>query len=54
VFVEWPAAAAPELEPDRVVLRVRFSHLGGDRRGLRVTGRQDLVDRFAKALGPPK
>lgn len=29
-FLEWPAAAEPELE--RVTARVRLEHLGGDRR----------------------
>jgi tRNA threonylcarbamoyladenosine biosynthesis protein TsaE len=29
-FVEWPQAAEPELE--RVAVRVRLEHLGGDRR----------------------
>jgi tRNA threonylcarbamoyladenosine biosynthesis protein TsaE len=31
-FVEWPGAAAPALDPERVALRVRLEHLGGDRR----------------------
>jgi len=50
VFVEWPAAATPELQPERVVLRLRLSHLGGDRRGLHVAGPQELVDRIEQAL----
>jgi tRNA threonylcarbamoyladenosine biosynthesis protein TsaE len=50
VFVEWPAAAAGELQPDRVVLRLRLSHLGGDRRGIRATGREDLVERIEDVL----
>jgi tRNA threonylcarbamoyladenosine biosynthesis protein TsaE len=29
-FVEWPAAAEPEL--DRIALRIRIEHAGGDRR----------------------
>jgi tRNA threonylcarbamoyladenosine biosynthesis protein TsaE len=33
-FVEWPEAAAPELE--RVAARVRLEHLGGDRRRITV------------------
>jgi tRNA threonylcarbamoyladenosine biosynthesis protein TsaE len=33
-FVEWPAAAEPDLEPDRVVARVRLEHAGADRRTL--------------------
>jgi tRNA threonylcarbamoyladenosine biosynthesis protein TsaE len=31
-FVEWPEAAAPQLE--RVAARVAIEHLGGDRRGI--------------------
>ena len=31
-FVEWPGAAGADLDPDRVVLAVRLTHLGGDRR----------------------
>jgi tRNA threonylcarbamoyladenosine biosynthesis protein TsaE len=52
VFVEWPAAAARELEPDRVVLRVRLSHLRGDRRRLNATGREELLERIEQVLGP--
>jgi tRNA threonylcarbamoyladenosine biosynthesis protein TsaE len=52
VFVEWPVAAARELEPDRVVLRLSLSHLGGDRRGIRATGREELLDRIQHALFP--
>jgi tRNA threonylcarbamoyladenosine biosynthesis protein TsaE len=33
-FVEWPAAAEPEIE--RISHRVRIEHAGGDRRTLRV------------------
>jgi tRNA threonylcarbamoyladenosine biosynthesis protein TsaE len=33
-FLEWPEAALPELE--RVSLRVRLEHLGGDRRRLTI------------------
>ena len=46
MFVEWPGAVEPELEPERIALRLRLSHLGGDRRGVRVTGRPDLVERL--------
>jgi tRNA threonylcarbamoyladenosine biosynthesis protein TsaE len=35
VFIEWPEAAADELEP--VALRVRLSHEGADRRRLEVS-----------------
>jgi tRNA threonylcarbamoyladenosine biosynthesis protein TsaE len=31
-FVEWPVAGAAALDPERVALRVRLEHLGGDRR----------------------
>jgi tRNA threonylcarbamoyladenosine biosynthesis protein TsaE len=31
-FIEWPGAATPELDPDRIALSVRLEHLGGDRR----------------------
>ena len=48
VFVEWPEAATAELEPGRVALTVRLSHLGGDRRNLRVAGRQELVQRISQ------
>jgi tRNA threonylcarbamoyladenosine biosynthesis protein TsaE len=53
VFVEWPAAAAPELESERVALRVRLSHLGGNRRHLRVAGRPELVQKIERALRHP-
>jgi tRNA threonylcarbamoyladenosine biosynthesis protein TsaE len=33
-FVEWPEAAEPELE--RVAMRVRLAHAGGDRREIEV------------------
>jgi tRNA threonylcarbamoyladenosine biosynthesis protein TsaE len=36
-FVEWPDAGASELDPERVVLRVRLEHLGGDRRRITAT-----------------
>ena len=47
-FIEWPEAAAPELEPDHVALRVMLEHLGGDDRALRATGRRDLVERMPR------
>jgi len=46
-FVEWPAAALPELEPGRIVLRVRLEHLGGDRRRLRLEAEEAVLDRLA-------
>jgi tRNA threonylcarbamoyladenosine biosynthesis protein TsaE len=50
-FVEWPQEAVPELEPERVVLRVRLEHLGGDRRAVQVAGDPILVDGLREALG---
>lgn len=51
VFVEWPRAAEPELEPERIALRLRLVHLGGDRRGISVAGGPDLVERIRESLG---
>lgn len=31
-FIEWPGAAAPAIDPDRIAMRVLLEHLGGDRR----------------------
>jgi tRNA threonylcarbamoyladenosine biosynthesis protein TsaE len=50
VFVEWPEAAAAELEPERVVLRLRLAHLGGDRRSVQASGRPELVARLRSGL----
>jgi tRNA threonylcarbamoyladenosine biosynthesis protein TsaE len=50
VFVEWPEAAAPELEPERVVLHIGLSHLGGDCRLFSAAGRVDLTERLGRAL----
>jgi tRNA threonylcarbamoyladenosine biosynthesis protein TsaE len=50
VFIEWPETAAPELEPERVALRVSLMHLGGDRRRLRMVGRKDLVERIESTI----
>ena len=36
-FVEWPDAASSELDPERVALKVRLEHLGGDRRRIVAT-----------------
>ena len=33
-FIEWPGAAAPAIDPERIAMRVRLEHLGGDRRRL--------------------
>jgi tRNA threonylcarbamoyladenosine biosynthesis protein TsaE len=38
-FVEWPGAAAPLIEPERVALTVELEHLGGDRRRIEVAER---------------
>jgi tRNA threonylcarbamoyladenosine biosynthesis protein TsaE len=50
VFVEWPEAAAAELDRERVALRVWLAHLGGDRRAVQAAGRGDLVARLRSAL----
>jgi tRNA threonylcarbamoyladenosine biosynthesis protein TsaE len=42
-FVEWPPAASPDLDPERVVLRVSLEHLGGDRRRLAAEGEARIV-----------
>jgi tRNA threonylcarbamoyladenosine biosynthesis protein TsaE len=36
-FVEWPDAAYAGLDPERIALRVRIEHLGGDRRRIVAT-----------------
>jgi tRNA threonylcarbamoyladenosine biosynthesis protein TsaE len=36
-FVEWPDAASAGLDPERIVLRVRIEHVGGDRRRIVAT-----------------
>lgn len=38
-FVEWPAAAGAELDLERVALRVKLAHDGGDRRLIEVERR---------------
>lgn len=43
-FVEWPKAAASELEPERVAVHVRLSHRGGDSRRVELEGRQELIE----------
>ena len=49
-FIEWPGSAALEIEPERIVLRVSLSHLGGDERRVRAKGRSDLVESLGGAL----
>jgi len=50
-FVEWPQAATPELEPERVVLHVHLAHLGSDRRSVQATGTPVLVGSLRESLG---
>jgi tRNA threonylcarbamoyladenosine biosynthesis protein TsaE len=42
-FVEWPGAALPWIERDRVVLELELQHAGGDRRRIRGTGSARLL-----------
>jgi tRNA threonylcarbamoyladenosine biosynthesis protein TsaE len=49
-FVEWPQAAEPELEFDRVVLQLRLEHRGGDERGVQASGIPELVQLLRDAL----
>jgi tRNA threonylcarbamoyladenosine biosynthesis protein TsaE len=49
-FVEWPDAASSELEPERVAMRIRLSHMGGDRRTISIAGRTDLMARVKERL----
>jgi tRNA threonylcarbamoyladenosine biosynthesis protein TsaE len=49
-FVEWPEAASTEIEEQRVALRVRLSHLGGDSRRVEAEGAPHLVDALTRAL----
>jgi tRNA threonylcarbamoyladenosine biosynthesis protein TsaE len=42
-FVEWPGAALPWIERDRVVLELELTHAGGDRRHVRIAGSADAV-----------
>jgi tRNA threonylcarbamoyladenosine biosynthesis protein TsaE len=46
-FIEWPGAAEPALDPERVVLTVRLAHLNGDRRRIEASGKPRLVERLA-------
>jgi tRNA threonylcarbamoyladenosine biosynthesis protein TsaE len=50
VFIEWPRAAEPELESGRIAMRLNLVHLGGDRRGVTVSGRPHLLERLREAL----
>ena len=49
-FVEWPGAANARIPPERVVLDLRLSHLGGDRRGVEALGHAELVAALRGAL----
>jgi tRNA threonylcarbamoyladenosine biosynthesis protein TsaE len=44
-FIEWPGTARQELERDdvRVAVRIELSHVGGDRREVRITKRHRPV-----------
>jgi tRNA threonylcarbamoyladenosine biosynthesis protein TsaE len=46
-FIEWPQAAGPALEPERVALRVLLEHAGGDRRRVEVQAAPALLARVA-------
>jgi tRNA threonylcarbamoyl adenosine modification protein YjeE len=50
-FVEWPDAARAELDPERVALRIRIEHLGGNRRCLHASGRPELLASIRRSLG---
>ena len=49
-FVEWPGAADARIGSKRVVLDLRLSHLGGDRRGVEAVGHAELVAALRDAL----
>jgi tRNA threonylcarbamoyladenosine biosynthesis protein TsaE len=51
-FVEWPEAASPEIEPQRVALDLRLWHRGGDTRGVQAEGHESLVEALTRALAP--
>ena len=42
-FVEWPGAALPWVERDRVVLELELTHEGGDRRRLQAAGSAAVI-----------
>ena len=48
-FVEWPGAALPWIDRERVVLELELTHAGGDRRRLEAAGRSILVDALCAA-----
>lgn len=48
-FVEWPGAALPWIERDRVVLELELTHEGGDRRRVHATGAGALIEALRAA-----
>lgn len=48
-FVEWPGAALPWIDRDRVVLELELAHEGGDRRRLRAAGEDALIEALRAA-----
>jgi tRNA threonylcarbamoyladenosine biosynthesis protein TsaE len=51
-FIEWPGAGVAQVEPQRVVLTLRLSHLGGDRRRIEADGETRLVNAMQGSLEP--
>jgi tRNA threonylcarbamoyladenosine biosynthesis protein TsaE len=51
-FIEWPGAGVAEIEPQRVVLTLRLSHTGGDRRKIEADGEARLVHAMRASLEP--
>ena len=49
-FIEWPGAGMAEVDPERVVLELTLTHLGGDRRAVQALGEERLVDAIRTAL----
>ncbi len=45
-FIEWPGAALPRIEQDRVVLDLELTHAGGDRRRMQAAGSRVLLAAF--------
>jgi tRNA threonylcarbamoyladenosine biosynthesis protein TsaE len=52
-FIEWPGTGVAEVEPERVVLNLELSHLGGDRRGISAAGEDPLLEAMRATLGQP-
>ena len=51
-FIEWPGVGVEEVEPQRVVLKLRLAHLGGDRRRIEADGEARLVHAMRASLEP--